>query len=294
MPSDPAIKYVDVDGIHTRYFEKGAGAPLVMIHGGAIGTGSSYDIFAENLNVLAESFHVFAPDKLGHGETDNPESDERYTIGEMTDHIHRFIQTLGLSDINLIGQSRGAFNGVSLCLDHPDLIRGFVLCNSASMTPGVGAIPEFSKKVRAQAPFEIGTPEWVRYRAAVMCFSGDIVSQAWVDEWHRVFHLPKSTVARDKMKTLSAAVFEPSVDAGKSLVIARIEAGEYRTPTLIHWGKDDPSAPLDPMGLKVFDLLATNYPEVSMHVANRAGHFAFREKHAEFNRLAAGFFAALA
>ena len=294
MTENPHIKYVDIDGIRTRYFEKGNGAPLVLIHGGAIGTGSSYDIFAENLDVLAETFHVFAPDKLGHGETDNPASDERYTIGEMTEHIYRFVEVLGLRDINLIGQSRGAFNGVSLCLDHPELIRGFVLCNSASMTPGVGAIPEFSKKVRAEAPFEIGTPDWVRYRAEVMCFSGDIVSQAWVDEWHRVFHLPKSTVAREKMQTLSTSVFEPSVNADKDRVIERIKAGEYQTPTLIHWGKDDPSAPFDPMGLKVFDLLATNYPNVSLHVANQAGHFAFREKSAEFNRLANGFFTALA
>ena len=287
------FKYIDVDGVRTRYFEKGSGQPLVLIHGGAIGTGSSPDIFAENLEVLAESFRVIAPDKLGHGETDNPATDADYTIARMTDHIYRFIRTLELDDINLIGQSRGAFNGTSLCLDHPELIRGFILCNSASMTPGVGAIPEFSKKVRAQAPFEIGSRDWVRYRAEVMCFAKACVTEAWVDEWYRIFHLPKSTVAREKMKTLSTKVFEPSVDTDKAHTIERIENGAYTTPTLIHWGKDDPSAPLDPMGLRVFDLLASNYPSVSMHVANRAGHFAFRESHDEFNRLATSFFTAL-
>ena len=285
-------KYIDVDGIRTRYFEKGTGAPLVLIHGGAIGTGSSFDIFAKNLEVLTNSFHVFAPDKLGHGETDNPRTDADYTIGRMTAHVYGFVRTLGLTDINLIGQSRGAFNGTALCLDHPELIRRFVLCNSASMTPGVGAIPEFSRKVRAAAPYEIGSREWVRYRAEVMCFSKDCVSKDWVDEWYRIFHLPKSAVAREKMSTLSAALFEPSVDTDKARVIERIENGGYRTPTLLHWGKNDPSAPLDPMGLRVFDLLSSNAAEVSMHVPNLAGHFAFREQSEEFNRVVTTFFGA--
>ena len=287
------FKYVDVDGVRTRYFEKGGGRPLVLIHGGAIGTGSSLDIFAENLEVLVEAFRVIAPDKLGHGETDNPATDADYTIARMTDHIYRFIRTLGLDDINLIGQSRGAFNGTSLCLDHPEMIRGFILCNSASMTPGVGASPEFSKKVRAQAPFEIGSRDWVRYRAEVMCFAKACVSEAWVDEWYRIFHLPKSTVAREKMKTLSTEIFEPSVDDDKARTIERIKNREYTTPTLIHWGKDDPSAPLDPMGLRVFDLLASNYPKRVDACRQPAGHFVFRESHDEFNRLATSFFTSL-
>ncbi len=284
------LGFVDVDGIRTRYFEKGAGAPLVLVHGGAIGTGSSFDIFVENFDLLAEYFHVYALDKLGHGETGNPQSDADYTIERMTGHVEGFVRALGLDRIFLIGQSRGAYNGVALCLDRPELVRAFILCNSASMTPGVGAIPEFSRKVRREAPFQAGTREWVRYRAEVMCFSGAIVTDAWVDEWHRIYHLEKSSRARDKMASLGPAVFEPSIDRDKERTIARIAGGEFRTPTLIHWGRDDPSAPLDPMGLKVFDLLASNFAAVSMHVANRAGHFAFREKQLEFNRLAAGFF----
>ena len=286
--------FVDVDGIRTRYLAKGSGPPLVLVHGGAIGTGSSFDIFAENLAPLAARFRVYALDKLGHGETDNPESDADYTIERMSAHVEGFVRALGLERIFLVGQSRGAYNGVALCLDRPELVRAFILCNSASMTPGVGAIPEFSRRLQRTAPFAAGTRAWVRHRAEAMCFGAGIVSDAWVEEWHRIYHLEKSTRARERMASLGGAVFEPSIDRDKQRMLARIAGGEYRTPTLIHWGRDDPSAPLDPMGLKVFDLLASNFAEVSMHVANRAGHFAFREKRAEFNRLAIGFFESFA
>ena len=293
MTDEGDIKYIDVEGIRTRYFEKGKGEPLVLIHGGAMGTGSSLGIFGENLDALARSFHVFAFDKIGHGYTDNPETDDDYTIERMTAHAYQLIRAVGLDRTNLIGQSRGAFNGVSLCLDYPELVHGFVLCNSASMTPGVAAIPPFSKKARAEAPFEAGTKEWVRYRSEIMCYSKACVSDDYVDEWHKVYHLPKSTVAREKMKTLGPGLFEPGFDAVKERELARIREGALRVPTLVHWGKNDPSAALDPMGYSVFNLLSENAAEVSMYVANQAGHFAFKEKHADFNRVVTGFFESL-
>lgn len=287
------IKYVDVEGLRTRYYENGAGEPLVLVHGGAIGTGSSLNIFDQNLEALAQSFHVFAVDKIGQGYTDNPATDADYTIESMTRHTHQFVRTLGLQRINLIGQSRGAFNGVSICLDDPDLVRGFVLCNSASMAPGVAAIPAFSKKMRASVPFEAGTREWIKYRTDAMSFSNAGSTEAYIDEWHKIYHLAKSKTARSKMKTLGTSQFEPSVDAAKEREMGRIREGAFRVPTLVHWGKNDPSAPLDPDGLNVFNLLADHSADVSLHVANRAGHFAFKERNVEFNHLAKAFFASL-
>ena len=293
MNNDANVKYVDVEGVRTRYFEKGRGDPLVLLHGGAIGTGSSFEIFAENLDALAESFHVFAPDKIGQGYTDNPATDGDYTIDRMTEHTYQFIQVMGLEQIYLIGQSRGAFNGISLCLDHPNLIRGFVLCNSASMVPAADAIPAYSKRLRANTPFEPGTKEWIRYRSEAMCYSGACLTDDYIDEWYNIYHLPKSAVAREKMKTLGPSQLEPSVDAAKLRVFARIGEGTHDVPTLIHWGKNDPSAPAHPDGLSVFDLLSENAPHVSLHVENRAGHFAFKEKPAPFNKLVKGFFEAI-
>jgi 2-hydroxy-6-oxo-octa-2,4-dienoate hydrolase len=105
--------------------------------------------------------------------------------------------------------------------------------------------------------------------------------------------LPKSTEARAKMKTLGPEQFEPSVEAAKEQVFARIQDGDMRVPTLIHWGNNDRSAPLDPDALTVFKLLSDNAPRISLHVENQAGHFAFKEKSKEFNQVVTGFFGAL-
>ena len=289
-PGFNVTRYIDVGGIRTRYQEAGDGPPLVMVHGGAIGTGSSSDVFSYNLAILAQRFRVYAVDKIGQGYTDNPLCDADYTVDCMTAHVHRFIRTLKLKDIFLIGQSRGAFNCASICVDEPGLVKGLVICNSASMVPGVAAIPAYSKTVRADRSFAAGSKEWIRYRTARMAFSEDAFDDSYFDEWLAVYHLPKSAQARERLESLQTARFEPSVDAAKEKLFARIRDGGLKTPVLIHWGSDDRSAPLEPDGLAVFNLLKESAAEVTLHAVNGAGHFAFREKAAAFNSLVTAFF----
>ena len=284
------IRFIDIGGIRTRYWEAGDGPPLVLVHGGAIGTGSSCDVFSKNITTLAERFHVYAIDKIGQGHTDNPLSDADYTVDCMTAHVHDFIHALKLKDVFLIGQSRGAFNCASICVDDPGLVKALVICNSASMVPGVAAIPAYSKAVRADLSYAVGTMEWIRYRTAKMAFSEDAFDDAYFDEWLSVYHLPKSALARERLKPLQTAQFESSVDAAKEALFARIRAGGLTTPVLVHWGSDDRSAPLAPDGLAVYDLLDQGAAEVSLHAVNGAGHFAFREKAASFNALVTAFF----
>lgn len=284
------IQHIDIGGIRTRYREAGDGPPLVLVHGGAIGTGSSSDVFSRNLAALAQRFHVYAVDKIGQGRTDNPRSDADYTVDCMTAHVHGFVRALKLESVFLIGQSRGAFNCASICVDDPGLVRALVICNSASMVPGVPAIPAYSKKVRANRSFAAGTEEWIRYRTARMAFSEDAFDDSYFAEWLAVYHLDKSAQARERLEALQTAQFEPSVDAAKEALFARIRDGGLKAPVLIHWGSDDRSAPLDPDGLAVFNLLKDGGADVTLHAVNGAGHFAFREKAAAFNSLVTAFF----
>ena len=77
-------KFVDVDGIGTRYFEMGSGETVVLFHGGNFGSHHGADCAADwNLNFdgLAEECRVIAVDKIGQGYTDNPETRRRLHHG---------------------------------------------------------------------------------------------------------------------------------------------------------------------------------------------------------------------
>ena len=61
-----------------------------------------------------------------------------------------------------------------------------------------------------------------------------------------------------------------------------------RLPTLLVWGKNDPSAVL-PGGLALFDMVAASANRAQMHIFNKAGHYSYREHPADFARVVTGF-----
>ena len=129
-------KYVNVDGIRTRYFEGGKGTAMVLVHGSQFGrTGSAIGwipIFPE----LAARFHVYAVDKLGMGLTDNPGSDSGYSMQATVQHIYRFMETLGIEKVHLVGHSSGGLPVARIAIDHPEMVMTLTLFDSSTLVPG--------------------------------------------------------------------------------------------------------------------------------------------------------------
>jgi pimeloyl-ACP methyl ester carboxylesterase len=69
--------YVDLDGVRSWYDELGEGEPAVLLHPG----GADARAWAPNLDALADRFHVFTPERRGHGRT--PDVDGAITHGLM-------------------------------------------------------------------------------------------------------------------------------------------------------------------------------------------------------------------
>ena len=134
-------KFVDVDGIRTRYFEKGSGEPLVLFHGGNFGSNDAADCSLDwglNFDGLAQWFHVYAVDKLGQGLTDNPKSDDDYTMAAVVQHALGFLETLKLGNVHLVGHSRGAYLVARMTLERADLIKSVIPVDTNTLAPGVG------------------------------------------------------------------------------------------------------------------------------------------------------------
>ncbi|MBI2367089.1 MAG: alpha/beta fold hydrolase, partial [Deltaproteobacteria bacterium] len=121
MMTDP--KFIDVDGIRTRYFDQGSGEVLLLVHGSHFGTPDACESALDwefNFDPLARSFRVIAMDKLGQGYTGNPKTDADYTMAATVQHAARLIETLGLQNVHVIGHSRGGYVVARLTLDHPE------------------------------------------------------------------------------------------------------------------------------------------------------------------------------
>jgi 2-hydroxymuconate-semialdehyde hydrolase len=105
----PISNFVVVDAIRTHYWSAGdLGKPtIVMIHGGEFGASAELS-FENNLQGLAERFHVLAPDMIGFGLTDKiVEFGLRMRHERRIKHLSRFLEVLGIEKAHFVGNSIG-------------------------------------------------------------------------------------------------------------------------------------------------------------------------------------------
>jgi pimeloyl-ACP methyl ester carboxylesterase len=77
--------------------------------------------------------------------------------------------------------------------------------------------------------------------------------------------------------------FLPDVHRLKYQTLDMIRDGRLKAPTLVLWGVNDRSAPVD-IGYQLFQHVSLATAKAQLHVFNRAGHYVFREHHRSFNR----------
>jgi pimeloyl-ACP methyl ester carboxylesterase len=107
--------------VRTWYDEHGAGDPLVLMHGGLVDA----RFFAPNLGPLAEHFHVYTPERRGHGHTPDVEGPINYDV--MTEDTIAFLDAVIGGPAHLVGHSDGAFVAMQVAMRRPDLVEKLVL-----------------------------------------------------------------------------------------------------------------------------------------------------------------------
>ena len=126
----PQEKFVDVDGVRTRYYDVGRGSPVLLIHGGQPGSYDSVDDWSLNIGPLSKHHRTIALDKLGQGLTDNPRSEGDYTLTAITNHLRRFVQILDLEQLSVVGHSRGALPAAVLALSEAERVSCLIVHDS--------------------------------------------------------------------------------------------------------------------------------------------------------------------
>jgi pimeloyl-ACP methyl ester carboxylesterase len=133
-----AIKYrsADVDGLKVFYREAGAAdAPaLLLLHGFP----SASHMFRDLIPLLADRFHVVAPDLPGFGQSDMPaRSTFTYTFDHVADVIDRFTEVVGLERFAVYVFDYGAPTGFRIAVKHPDRITAIISQNGNAYEEGL-------------------------------------------------------------------------------------------------------------------------------------------------------------
>ncbi|MDR5755622.1 alpha/beta hydrolase [Caballeronia sp. LZ035] len=131
-----AHRHIDVDGFNVFYREAGAAdAPkLLLLHGFP----SSSHMFRDLIPLLADRFHIVAPDLPGFGLSDMPSRDSfAYTFANIAGVIDRFTEVIGFDRYAVYVFDYGAPTGFRLALKHPERITAIVSQNGNAYEEGL-------------------------------------------------------------------------------------------------------------------------------------------------------------
>jgi pimeloyl-ACP methyl ester carboxylesterase len=122
MP-DLTHRTVETNGIRMHLVECGTGPLVLLCHGFP----ESWYSWRHQLGPLAEAgFHAVAPDMRGYGETDRPESIDRYTLLHLVGDMVGLLDALGTAEAVVIGHDWGAPVAWHAALLRPDRFRAVV------------------------------------------------------------------------------------------------------------------------------------------------------------------------
>src|SRR4030095_7833637 len=138
--------YVQLGAVRTWYDEHGEGEPLVLLHGGV----GDARFFEPNLPALAGHFHVYTPERRGHGHTRDVEGPITYQL--MTDDTIAFLEAVVGRPADLVGHSDGAFVALLAAMQRAELVHGVVMIRGGFDKAG-DAVPDAEWDVDAIAEF---------------------------------------------------------------------------------------------------------------------------------------------
>jgi pimeloyl-ACP methyl ester carboxylesterase len=166
---DGGGRCVEVNGVTLYYEERGAGTPLMLIHGGLV----SSAMWEPLLPGLSDGFRVITPDSRGHGRSTNPSG--RLSYAQIADDVAALIAALGLVRPVVGGFSDGGQVTLELGARHPDA-AGALIVGAAYPDFATSGIRQLNKAFLGAD--DAGTPDLAQVDAHL----GDFAELA--KSWH--------------------------------------------------------------------------------------------------------------
>jgi pimeloyl-ACP methyl ester carboxylesterase len=296
-------KYVNVQVngsvIRTRYFEKGRGDALLLVHGGQAGSTGTAQSWEQNFDDLSKYFHVYALDQIAMGYTDNPKRDEDYENYHtlLVDHLYGFIQAMGIKKVHLVGHSQGGWPVTRIALDHPEMVKSLVNIdgNPAPRDPLRRATPFFMYTLFFLHPPEGPNMESLRRGSGLASYTMNNITDEKLERSLLLSGLPKIVEAAEQMVRHGMNPGHPSYQALQAEALQEIQEGKLKVPTLALWGYHDPIMPIHEVGIELFKIIVESHvPGTRLLVFDDCSHTPHVEYPDLFNRTIRSFCGAYA
>ncbi len=246
------MPFVHANGLDIAYETRGAGPPLVLLHGA---TSVGREDFAAQLPLYSQTFRCYLPDARGHGGT-VWDAAAGFRYHWLVDDLVAFVDALGLETFHLLGFSMGAMTALQFAVDHADRLRTLVVVGITTQRE-----PRQSLTRRLMDPARILRED-----------------PAWAARLDRR-HAPQGEGAWQRLLPAIAA------DVREQPLLGPRDLRRIEVPTLVAAGDRDPFVPVD----HAWGLMR-QLPDARLFVLPDCGHEAQVRRPKLFNEGLAGFY----
>jgi pimeloyl-ACP methyl ester carboxylesterase len=260
----------DIQGLKIFYREAGpADAPTVLL---LHGFPSSSRMWEPLLPLLADKYHLIAPDYPGFGNSSAPPpSNFNYTFDNLAGVMGELTAKLGLTDYVLFMQDYGGPVGFRMALAHPDRVRAIIIQNAVSHEQGLSPLWNARRRYWADPAHELDAlkANFTSFDATRQRHIGTSPHperydpDAWTDEF--------AFLSRPGQADIQATLFLDYRTNVASYPKWQKWLRETQPPMLVVWGQYDPSFTV--AGATAY---RDDVPGADVHIIE-AGHFALDE-----------------
>jgi pimeloyl-ACP methyl ester carboxylesterase len=260
-----------IDGVKIFYREAGPdGAPVVLL---LHGFPTSSHMFRNLIPVLADQYHVIAPDYPGYGQSDMPDRAKfAYTFDHFAEVIDKLLDGIGVESYAMYVMDYGAPVGWRLALKHPEKIAGLIVQNGNAYEEG---LTDFWNPIKAywsdgsdahrRALTGLVAPETTKFQYTDGVSDVTRISpDNWVYDQALLDRPGNADIQLDLFYDYRTNL--PLYPAIQEFF------RKNRPPTLVVWGKNDKIFP--PVGAHPY---RRDLPDVEFHLVD-TGHFALEDK----------------
>lgn len=263
---------IEVQGHKVFYREAGnPEAPaILLLHGFP----TSSHMFRRLIPLLADRYHVIAPDFLGFGFSDTPNRKNfKYTFENLAKIIDSFTQTIQLKQFALYIFNYGAPIGLRLALQHPDRITAIISQNGNAyeegLSQGWNPIQKYWKEqteANRNALRDFLKPEGIKQQYVYGITDETLIAP-------ETYTLDSALLARPGNDDIQLDLFLDYANNVKLYPNFQEYFRKKQPPLLAVWGKNDPF--FLPKGAEAYQ---RDIPNAEIHFYD-TGHFAL-ETHA--------------
>ena len=234
-----AYRTASVDGFEIFYREAGdrSKPTLLLLHGFP----SSSHMFRDLIPLLADRFHLVAPDLPGFGLSEiKPRTDFTYGFNNLAKVIGRFTEVVGLDRYALYVFDYGAPTGFRLAMAHPERVTAIVSQNGNAyeegLSEGWNPIQRYWREpsdANRQALRELLTPASIRwqYEHGVADTTAVSPDGSALDAWY---------IQRPGVDEIQLDLFGDYASNVALYPAFQAYFREHRPSLLAIWGKNDP------------------------------------------------------